>query len=337
MAVGSTAVFQGGVESRHDGRPGAMPVARKACRAVIGLVIGLMVAMGGGLAAGALPLGAQSNTTNPFTDSLLVTVRALAHAVPGPLPTAVGYLSVADDSTPLSDAVTDAPKTRIFQVTPVFQLRYHMGWIMVDAGLSHETNGPSGTYHQDRYDRIQTALRRARLIVITHEHSDHIEGVMRSPYLSDIAPRTMLTEAQVHTLLSKPTSDRERIDSAQARRYIVMDYERVLPIAPGVVLIRTPGHTPGSQVVYVTLASGKELILVGDVAWHQAGIDMQRQKPDTVSRAMGEDRVAIGQELAWLKSAAATGIALAVSHDGSALQALARRGILIEGLDLSAP
>lgn len=295
-------------------------------------VLGVVLA----LTAGAVPLRAQSNRYN---DSLLVTVRALAHAVPGELPTAVGYLSVVDDSSPESDAVADAPTTRVLQVTPAFQVRYRSGWVMVDAAESHKAAGTDGHYHQDNYDQIQSALRRARLIVATHEHSDHVDGVLVSPYLAEIVPHTILTAAQVNTLvLGKGPTKPDGLDSARARRYIVVDYDLVLPIAPGVVLIRAPGHTPGSQMVYVKLASGKELVLVGDVVWHHAGIDLQRQKPDTVSRDMHEYRTSIGQEIAWLKNIAeSAGIAAAVSHDGTALQGLVRRGFLVEGLNLSAP
>jgi glyoxylase-like metal-dependent hydrolase (beta-lactamase superfamily II) len=286
-------------------------------------------------AIGAAPLSAQAN---PYTDSLLATVRMLAHAAPGDLPSAVGYLSVVDDSTPESDAVEGAPTTRTFEVTPAFQVRYRAGWVMVDAGMSHAAAGKDGNYHQDNYDKVQAALRRARLIVATHEHYDHVDGVIRSPYLDDIAPRTMLTEAQVHTLLAKPATAGEGLDSARFRRYIVVDYQRVLPIAPGVVLIRAPGHTPGSQIVYVKLASGRELMLIGDIVWHHAGLDMQRQKPDSTSRQMSEDRTMLGYEMAWLKNIVApAGVSLVVSHDGTALQALARRGVVSEGFDVSAP
>jgi len=314
--------------SRQCGRGGVRTLPRRA--RLVGILGFVLCA-----ATATAPLHAQAN---PYNDSLLVTVRALAHAVPGELPTAVGYLSVVDDSSPESDAVADAPKTRILEVTPAFQVRYRAGWIMVDAAESHKAAGSDGTYHQDNYDQIQTALRHARLIVATHEHGDHVDGVLVSQYLSEIAPRTMLNAAQVHTLLAKPAGDPEGLDSARARRYLVVDYGLVLPIAPGVVLIRAPGHTPGSQMVYVRLASGRELVLVGDVVWHHAGIDMQRQKPDTVSRAMHEDRTPIGQEIAWLKNIAEpAGIAAAVSHDGTALQRLVRRGFLTDRLNLSAP
>jgi glyoxylase-like metal-dependent hydrolase (beta-lactamase superfamily II) len=301
-------------------------VLRRIVRAVLsGLVV----------AAGALPLDAQ---TNPYTDSLLARVRALGHAVPGAFPIAVGYLSVLDDSGPESDAVEGAPGATSGRVTPVFQIRYRQGWVMVDAAQSRAAAGPSGHYHQDNYDRIQTALRGARLIVATHEHSDHIDGVVRTRYLDELAPKTMLTIAQLHTLLSKPPTYPDVLDSAQARRYIVVDYRLVLPIAPGVVLVRAPGHTPGSQMVYIRLASGRELMLAGDVVWHHDGVDLQRQKPDSTSTRFGEDRAAIEEEIAWLKrSVAPAGIALVVSHDASAIQALIRRGVLTDGLDVRAP
>ena len=287
------------------------------------------------LAVGVMPLRAQAN---PFTDSLLGTVRLLAHAVPGELPSAVGYLSVVDDSTPESDAVGGAPGTRTFEVTPVFQIRFRTGWVMVDAGMSHDAAGKDGVFHQDNYDKAESALRRARLIVATHEHSDHVDGVINSPYFGEVAPKTMLTGAQMHTLLGKPGRGSGGLDSARARHFILVDYTRALPIAPGVVLVRAPGHTPGSQIVYVKLASGRELMLIGDIVWHHAGLDMQHQKPDSTSRAMGEDRTMIGNEMAWLKNTVApAGITVVVSHDGTALQDLAHRGVVSEGLDLSAP
>jgi len=79
-------------------------------------------------------------------------------------------------------------------------------------------------------------------------------------------------------------------------------------------------------------------MLIGDIVWHHAGLDMQRQKPDSTSHAMSEDRTSIGQEMAWLEhTVAPAGISLVVSHDGTALEAArpSRRGL--RRTDLSAP
>lgn len=277
-----------------------------------------------------------SQAPNAYADGLLAEARALAYAVPGPPPTAIGYLSVQDDTSLESDAVDGAPHVRIYQVTPVFQVRFPHGWIMVDAAYDRRAAGTSGTFFQDRYDRVVAALRGAGLIVVTHEHDDHVGTLLDPAVAHDVAFKTLLTRQQERTLIDHPRSN-ARLDTASARRFLVVDYDRVLPIAPGVVLIRAPGHTPGSQMVYVKLASGREVVLAGDVVWHSAGIAMQRQKPDSVSRQLGEDRTAIGHEIAWLQhDVAPAGIAIAVSHDGTELQTLARQGALVPGLETGA-
>ncbi len=225
-------------------------------------------------AAGTERVGAQN--ANPYAEGLLQDVRALGKAVPGELPTSIGYLSVQDDSTPESDAVAGAPHVKVYEVTPAFQIRFPHGWVMVDATYDKQAAGNSGTFFLDRYEQIVAALRGARLIVITHEHGDHVGTLTQPAVERDVAFKTMLTKQQVQTLLDHPRPSAE-LDAASARRFLVIDYQRALPIAPGVVLIRAPGHTPGSQMVYVKLASGREVVLVGDVVWHNAGIETGRQ------------------------------------------------------------
>lgn len=275
-----------------------------------------------------------------YDDALLQDVRALTHAVPGALPTTVGYLSAQDDTSPASDAVAGAAHTRVAQPTPVFQIRYPRGWIMVDAGMTRAMAHAQGGQHfaDDRYAEMTAALRGAGLIVVTHEHPDHVGTLVQSPIAVDLAPHTLLTREQVEMLVHQPKLVFISLDSVQARRYLVVEYERLLPIAPGVVLIRAPGHTPGSQMVYVTLASGREILLSGDVAWLKQGIDSLRQKPDSASRTLHENRATIADEIAWLAhTVEPAGIAVVVSHDGAELEDLHHRGILSQGLDLHAP
>jgi glyoxylase-like metal-dependent hydrolase (beta-lactamase superfamily II) len=116
-----------------------------------------------------------------------------------------------------------------------------------------------------------------------------------------------------------------------------VDYDHVLPIAPGVALLKAAGHTPGSQMVYIRLATGQEVILAGDVAWLMAGIEQQRQKPAAVSRALAEDRAALGAQIAWLHRMAAAGVTVIVAHDAPWLSELERRGVLHASLDMQRP
>jgi glyoxylase-like metal-dependent hydrolase (beta-lactamase superfamily II) len=238
-----------------------------------------------------------------FSDALLEKVRAAARAVPGDLPHSLRGLSFAEFKTPLSGAVEGAGNEVVEGVYTAFQVRYAHGWIMVDAGVDREVEtDTSVTIHQDRYQRVQDALRGASLIVVTHEHHDHIAGVIHTPARDLIAPKTILTRAQVQTLRAMDTrrlgnSPLLRLTAADAARYLVIDYEQLYPVAPGLVLVKAPGHTPGSQMVYVRLDSGQETLLVGDIAWFMAGIERRLQKPARVSREMSEDRAALQEEL----------------------------------------
>jgi glyoxylase-like metal-dependent hydrolase (beta-lactamase superfamily II) len=267
-------------------------------------------------------------------DSLLTTVRALGGAVPGELPIAVSYLNAYEDSGTVGNAVDGAGSSKAFSVTGVFQVRFRHGWIMVDAAMDSAALHRGRSFKADNFAQIETALEKANLIVITHEHVDHVQPLVKGPIADQVAPHTLLTREQIETLLTKPKVAFTSMDSSQVSRYLVVEYERALPIAPGVVLIKAAGHTPGSQMVYVKLASGREMILIGDIAWRALGVDSQRQKPDSTSRFMSEDRTAIGKQLAWLKNVQAQGISVVVSHDGTQLQTLAKRGVLSEGLVL---
>jgi glyoxylase-like metal-dependent hydrolase (beta-lactamase superfamily II) len=278
-----------------------------------------------------------------FTDALLDKVRAAARAVPGDLPHSLGFLKFAEFKTPLSGAVEGAGDELVNGAYTVFQVRYPHGWIMVDAGVDREVEtDTSVTIHQDRYQRVQEALQGANLIVVTHEHHDHVAGVIHTPARDLIAPKTVLTRAQVQTLLARRTgkiplgsSPLIHLTPADAARYIVIDYEQLYPIAPGVVLLKAPGHTPGSQMVYVRLDSGQEVLLVGDIAWFMAGIERRLQKPAAISREMGEDRTALQQQLRWLSGLTQRQhIVLVNSHDDDWLGSLVSRGILKDDLDL---
>lgn len=85
----------------------------------------------------------------------------------------------------------------------------------------------------------------------------------------------------------------------------------------------------------VRLASGWEILLVGDIAWFMAGIERRLQKPVGVSREMGEDRAALQEQLDWLSGLTQRQhIVLANSHDAAWLESLVSRGILKDDLDL---
>jgi glyoxylase-like metal-dependent hydrolase (beta-lactamase superfamily II) len=284
------------------------------------------------LLGGAATLGAQER---PFSVSLLPAVRRAAGVIPGDPPTALNVVALNEFWTGLAGMVEGGSKDSVLAAFPVFQIRFPRGWIVVDAAMGREFVPKSTTFSDEKYDRIQQALRGANLVVVTHEHHDHVAGVIRSPYLAEIQRHTLLTRAQIESLRRRSDNPRIKLDSAMAARYLAIDYDPYVPIAPGVVLIRAAGHTPGSQMVYVRLASGQELIIAGDVVWHTSGITTQRQKPAASTRDFGgEDRAAIARQLRWLRDLPPE-VAVIVSHDQAAINDLLARGVLHDGVDLN--
>jgi len=279
---------------------------------------------------------AQTMPSAAFAAPTLADLRRAASVIPGDPPTAIHVLAFNPFRFPIASMVEGGSGGMADAANPVFQIRFPRGWIAVDAAMDRALVPDSKTFSDEQYASIQAMLRDARLIVVTHEHDDHAAGVIRSPFLADVQAHTLLTRAQVHSLMTAPNDTLIKLDSAAASRYLVLDYDPILPIAPGVVLIKAPGHTPGSQMVYVRLASGSEVVLAGDVAWHGSGIETQRQKPDSIARRLGviEDRAPIAAELRWLKEIMVSGVSVVVAHDKAMIDALVDRGVLKQGFDV---
>ena len=117
--------------------------------------------------------------------------------------------------------------------------------------------------------------------------------------------------------------------------YSPLDYVRYQAVAPGVVLVKAPGHTPGSQMVYVRRADGVEFLLVGDIAWQMRNIETGREKARWVTVLTGEDRNAVREELAGLSRlhTAAPELHMIPGHDAAVIDALVKSGLLVNGFE----
>jgi glyoxylase-like metal-dependent hydrolase (beta-lactamase superfamily II) len=205
---------------------------------------------------------------------------------------------------------------------------------MIDSGMDETVHkffgfGRVEPYWPDRNAILQQALKAARLIVITHEHGDHIAGVIRTESREEIAPKTLLIRAQVQTLTTYPQMPEIRLTPEMARSYIVIDYESYLPVAPGIVLIKAPGHTPGHQMVYVRTASEREYLFIGDVGWTLDNVKQLKLRPEATMRRIGESASALMFELGWVKEIMdREGLVVIPSHDDILLKDLSARGLI---------
>src|SRR5262249_6167966 len=138
---------------------------------------------------------------------------------------------------------------------------------------------------------------------------------------------TILTRDQIQTLMNNPQMPEIKITPEEASRYKVVDYEKYMPVGPGLTLIKAPGHTPGSQMIYVVLASGREYLFIGDTAWHMDGVRNIRGKD---APWIQEDEQSLTAQLTWLNglSQAEKNLFIIASHDEEQRLELIRQGIL---------
>jgi glyoxylase-like metal-dependent hydrolase (beta-lactamase superfamily II) len=267
----------------------------------------------------------------------LAEIRKAAGMIPGPRPLRVNVIKFAESRRTKNFAVKGLPAEPSVQARTAYQIVYADGTIMVDTGMDLATHrffgrGVEEPYFPEAEARVAQALQKAKAIIVTHEHGDHIGGLIRSDHFSELAPKTVLTRAQLDTLINEPQMPELRPTPEMASRLRVIDYTGTMAFAPGLALIKAPGHTPGSQMVYVALQSGKELLLAGDVAWHMDGVRLNRAKDAPWIKEPAELMAA---ELDWLNGLSRTenNLSIVISHDEEQRLDYIARGVLGDGFE----
>ena len=278
---------------------------------------GLLLAGCGARAVAATVVVADAAPADWAAD--IAEIRRLAAVIPGARALRINVEKFAESRRTKNFAVKGAAAEPSVQARTAYQVVYPDGQVMIDSGMNQEIHryfgrGTEEPYFPEAAERVQRGLQAARLILLTHEHGDHVGGVVDSPLAAQLAPKTLLTLDQLRTLQTAPQVPQVRLTDAASRRYILVDYERYLPVAPGMVLIKSPGHTPGSQMIYIVLQSGAEYLFAGDVAWHMDGIRQQALKD---APWLTEDSGALVVQLAWLNALLrnAGALHIVVSHD----------------------
>ena len=213
----------------------------------------------------------NSNNSQPivptYDDALLQKVRVAATAVPGQLPASINYMKYAATVSKWKDILEGGNDDTSSLARTTFQIVYADGYIMVDAGMDRavhhffENEGPQ-PFDDTLASKVAAAVQHAKLILVTHEHGDHVAGVVRTTN-NTIPAKTILTEEQVYSLVNNPQMPEIKLAEERSKQYLVTSFESVLPVAPGVVLIKAPGHAKGEIMIYTRLQNGKEYIFTG--------------------------------------------------------------------------
>ena len=195
--------------------------------------------------------------------------------------------------------------------------------ILVDAGLGGEFPGfPRAGQLALRLEAAGIDLASVTDVVVTHLHMDHIGGLLTDEMKGRLRPdlRVHVAAAEVefwaspdfsHTVMPSPVPDVLR--SAAGRflneyRDRLRTFEEEYKVAPGVIVSRTGGHTPGHSVVH--LASGGERLTFAGDAIFTVGFD----HPDWHNGFEHDPEEAVRVRVRLLRDLAATGALLVATH-----------------------
>jgi glyoxylase-like metal-dependent hydrolase (beta-lactamase superfamily II) len=260
----------------------------------------------------------------------LAAIRAMSRVLPGALPLAVNGVRVAASIRPRKFVIEGGDDTPVTMPRTAFQIVYPDCSVMIDSGLdkaTHDSFSPDKPepYFAEQFARLERALGNARLIVLTHHHADHVAGVLCAANFAELAGKTVITMDVADCLMNTPHRPHLKLAPPALERFIVLDYPQYYPVAPGVVLIRSPGHSPDSQMVFIRLQSGREILHSVDSAWIMDNITQSKGK---AAPWVKEDVPAVMAQLRWLNSIAATeeNITILVTHDDELFERLTRNG-----------
>ena len=150
--------------------------------------------------------------------------------------------------------------------------------ILVDSGLGGQFPGfPRAGQFPQRLKAAGIDLELVTDVVLTHMHMDHVGGLLVEGMKDRLRPdlRIHVAAAEVkfwmspdfsHTTMPKPVPDVLRSTAkrfANEYRSQLRLFEEECEVAPGVVVRRTGGHTPGHSVVHLK-SGGERLTFAGD-------------------------------------------------------------------------
>jgi glyoxylase-like metal-dependent hydrolase (beta-lactamase superfamily II) len=260
----------------------------------------------------------------------LPEVRRLANTIPGAKPGSIRVEQVATFTFPTIAMMAGDSWKSLSAPAASYQIVYPDRTVIIDTAMDEKLTNSTGwaKFNPEPYTHMVHAMASASLILITHEHLDHIGGIATYPDPAGLVSSIRLTREQI--------SHPERMAPAvlPSVPFQVIDYDRYHAAAPGIVLIKSPGHSPGSQMIFVQKADGTEYLFLGDIAWEMPNVEHVRGRPRAISMFMlHEDRAGVLRQLAELHRLmeAEPKLHMLAGHDARPIEALEQQGLMAAG------
>jgi glyoxylase-like metal-dependent hydrolase (beta-lactamase superfamily II) len=256
-------------------------------------------------------------------------LRALAGSMPGDKPREIRVEGVTGGSFPKAIACPGQSWDKVQFRVYAYQVVFADKTIIVDTAMNlaqAKELGMIEDFDKAAWERVAKGLAEASAIYVTHEHADHMGGaVTDDKWASNLRLTPLQLDSQVR---NRPT-----ISPAARAAAKTIAYDQYQAVAPGVVLIEAAGHTPGSQMVFVTRADGTEVLFTGDTAWLMDNIEHEQGPAKIATMMMRGDPNRNACQLAALDKIRKTDrkVAIMPGHDKTIMQSLSEKGVFIAG------
>jgi glyoxylase-like metal-dependent hydrolase (beta-lactamase superfamily II) len=282
------------------------------------------------IAAGAYWLVLDGSTPkNADYEFPLGEMRGLIDADDGPLPTALNVEIISTDEAPLLAAHAGFHFKPFQLAMTSFQVKSGDGGgdIIIGGAMDKTLYEPTkqsdnATFSDAGYRRMLDAMLASDATLITHEHIDHLGGIVRAPDPAALAPHLMLSAPHISAMAVLADNDGL---AAAYKNLAPADLSSPHLLAPGVAVAPTPGHSPGSQVFLIRIDNGQEYLLIGDIVWAMKNVEKAWGRPRLLQYMFfKEDRAQVQRQVRALNalSTAEPALILLPSHDKAWIDAL---------------